>query len=423
VPTASGWKRFGKIAAAVLVVAGVAVGAYFAIPALTEEDEQAPAPPVAVDEPDEPKAAEELGFPAFATKNTTRVGGNDATADAAGVALATFPSAGGVEGPAAVTLVPASDWKAGVAASVLVADPIRAPILLTESDGLPDQTDTALESLRPEGSGETQDAQAFRIGDARAPEDLRSLDVSGTAPAEIADGVDRLRQRLTDSKPQHILLASTEDPAFAMPAAAWAARSGDPVLFVERDSVPTATIDALKRYRDTPVFLLGPESVASAKVVKQVEEVAAAVQRVSGEDPVTNAVAFARFDAGTFGWNITDPGHGLVIASASQPLDAAAAAPLSASGKWGPLLLSENADAVPTALRGFLLDIKPGYRSDPTRAFYNHAWLIGDNDALSVSFQAQIDEALELVQIQAGVEEQPGAGPENQPKPESQPKP
>jgi hypothetical protein len=403
--------RVAWIAAGIAVLAAVGVGAYFAIQELSEDEDEAPAPPVAVkhEDDDEPQAAEELGFPAFATKNTTRVGGDDPTADAAGVALATFPSAGGIEGPAAVTLVPSSDWAPGIAASVLVSGPIRAPVLLGDRDGVPDQTETAIEALEPRGSPETSDAQAFRIGDVRPPGGLRTMAASGDDPARLADSIDKLRQRLADSDPQHLLLVSSEEPAFAMPAAAWAARSGDPVLFVERDGVPKATEQALKRHDDTPAFVLGPESVVSQKVLGEVEKIAPSVQRVSGQDPVANAIAFARFEAGGFGWNITDPGHGLVIANAAEPLDAAAAASLSASGKWGPLLVTEDTDAVPAELRGFLLDIKPGYINDPTRAFYNHAWLIGDSGDLSVGFQAQVDDALELAQIQAAPGSKPGA--------------
>jgi hypothetical protein len=37
------------------------------------------------------EAAEELGYPSFATNNTTRVGGSDPASTAAGVALAVFP--------------------------------------------------------------------------------------------------------------------------------------------------------------------------------------------------------------------------------------------------------------------------------------------------------------------------------------------
>ena len=80
-------------------------------------------------------------------------------------------------------------------------------------------------------------------------------------------------------------------------------------------------------------------------------------------------------------------------------LAAAAAAALSASGTWGPLVLSDSPDTLPGALRGYLLDVKPGYRNDPTRAFYNHIWVIGNQDAISVSQQATIDDLAELAQI------------------------
>jgi hypothetical protein len=401
----------GRLAIAAFAICALAAGAVVTVLELTGEQggQAAPAPRVVVrgggDEEERPEAAAELGFPAFATKNTTRVGGPDATSDAAGIALAIFPSQGGVEGPPAVTFVPASDWALGIAASALVGDPIRAPVLISETDEVPAATLTALAALRPEGSAETGDAQAFRIGDVEVPAGLRTTGVGGRSPAEVAAGIDRLRQRLTGEEPQHIVLASAEEAGFAMPAAAWAARSGDPVLFVRRDSVPKPTLEALERHRDAPVFLLGPESAASEKVEAEVERVAPAVQRIAGEDPVTNAIEFARFEGGSFGWNINDPGHGLVIASTSRPLDAAAAAPLSASGKWGPLLVTETADLLSAPLRGYLLDIKPGYRSDPTRAFYNHAWLIGDDRAISVSFQAQVDELLELTKVQRGTGE------------------
>ena len=87
---------------------------------------------------------------------------------------------------------------------------------------------------------------------------------------------------------------------------------------------------------------------------------------------------------------------------ATRPLDAAAAAPLSASGTWGPLLLTDDADTLPAALREYLLDVKPGYTTDPTRAFYNHVWVIGDQEAIDVNQQAEIDELAELAKIGGG---------------------
>jgi ell wall binding domain 2 (CWB2) len=187
-----------------------------------------------------------------------------------------------------------------------------------------------------------------------------------------------------------------------MPAAAWAARSGDPVLFVTRKSVPKPTLKALERHENVPVYVLGPESVVSEKAFKKITEAAPGAERIAGEDPVESAIEFARYTDGTFGWNINDPGHGFVIASTDRPADAGAAAPLSASGTWGPLLVTDDGSKIPSSLRGYLLDLKPGYVDDPTRAFYNHVWIIGDQDAISVPFEAQIDELAALAKVEPG---------------------
>jgi hypothetical protein len=114
-----------------------------------------------------------------------------------------------------------------------------------------------------------------------------------------------------------------------------------------------------------------------------------------------------------------------VLAGAERPLNAAAAAPLSASGTWGPLLLTDDADALPAPLRGYLLDLKPGYADDPTRAVYNHIWLIGDTDELSVDLQAQVDELAEVAPVTSGSGSSslgpvPGT-PESQPEPNQKP--
>jgi hypothetical protein len=390
------------VAGILVALGGVGVGAYFLIDSLRDDEEQpAPAPSIVVHE-QRPAAVEDLGFPAFATKNTTRVAGLDPVADAAGVALAVFPSTGGVERPVAVSLVGDDDWPAGVAAASLVAQPIRAPILVTGSDEIPDLTADALRALAPAGSAKTDGKQVITIGSAAAPRGLRTQTVTGSSPAELAAEIDQLRQKLTGTRPRHILLASSEQPAFAMPAAAWAARSGDPVLFLKRRAAPKPTLDALRRHEGVPVYVLGPPSVISDKALEAVRAAAPSAQRIGAKDPVENAIAFARYADGTFGWDINDPGHGFVIASASRPLDAAAAAPLSASGDWGPLLITDEASRVPAALRGYLLDVKPGYVGDPTRAVYNHVWVIGNQDAISVGFQSQVDDLAEVVQIRSG---------------------
>ena len=400
-------RRVAIAGAALVALAAIGVGVYFLVDALKDEPRQATAPPpapriVVRTERPQPEAAQDLGFPEFATKNTTRIAGTDPVSDAAAVALAVFPSAGGVPGPDAVSFVDSSDWRSGIAAASLTAPPVSAPILISENDEIPSLTTDALKALGPGGSAATQGTQLFQIGEAEAPSGVDTERVNGKSPAAIASEIDALRQKLTSTKPKDVLLVSAAQPRYAMPAASWAARSGEPVLFVNKDSVPKPTIEALKRDDGADLFALGPSSAISDKALKEVEDVASPVVRIGDSDPVQNAIDFARYTKGSFGWNITDPGHGLVIASDKEPLDAAAAAPLSASGDWGPLLVTDDAHQIPESLRGFLLDIKPGYVSDPTRAVYNHVWIIGDEATISVAFQAQVDDLAELAPVRSG---------------------
>jgi hypothetical protein len=344
------------------------------------------------------EAAAALGYPAFATANTTRIGGSDPASNAAAAALAVFPSTTPSQQPAAVSVVDEGDWEAAIAAAVLMAEPVRAPVLFAESDGIPDPTAEALDALAPDGDDVTENAGAFAIGDVPDLEGGKVTRVEG-AGAAAAAAIAALRDRLVGKAPAHVVVAPAGQPAFAMPAAAWAARSGDPVLFADKGKLPQATAKALKRHPKVPVFVLGPSSAISSEVLREIGKVAKRVHRVSGEDPAANAVAFARYAQGKFGWNVNDPGHGFVVARSDSPLDAAAAAPLSAAGTWGPLLLTDSADTLPTALRDYLLDVKPGYTTDPTRAFYNHVWLLGDLEAIDVTQQAEIDELAELAKI------------------------
>ncbi|MDQ3759888.1 MAG: cell wall-binding repeat-containing protein [Actinomycetota bacterium] len=408
-------------ALAVLLLAIVVAGGVWAGTRVADDDaatvESAPAPEIFIGQGARPAEPAELGFPAFATRNTTRVAGADPVADAAGVALATFPSGGVVKGPAAVTLVDSEDWAGGIAASSLVADPVGAPILLTSEGALDELTTGALDSLSPSGGAASGGAQVFKVGDAAEAEGLDTQALEGANAAEVAVEALELREKLVGEPPEHLLIATSDDPEFAMPAAGWAARSGDPVLFAQADSVPSPTIKAIERLKDVPIYILGPESVISNAAEKEISAATdSTVTRAGAEDdPVANAIAFARFTDGSFGWNINDPGHGFVIANSSRPSDAAAAAALSGTGKWGPLLITDDAEAPPPALEGYLLDLKPGYEDDPTRAVYNHLWVIGDKEALAVDAQVELDEIAEVAPVESGTGDEilgPGNPPE-----------
>ena len=87
-------RRLGLGLLVLALLGGVATGVFF----LTQQDDGGDvAPtgdtrPVLGQEGDEEAAAAGLGFPGFATKNTTRVGGADGIANAAAIAQAVYPS-------------------------------------------------------------------------------------------------------------------------------------------------------------------------------------------------------------------------------------------------------------------------------------------------------------------------------------------
>lgn len=347
----------------------------------------------------EESAAPALGFPAFATKNTTRVGGADPTADAAAVARAVYSATSDTTRPPAVTLVDDDDWQGGIAASVLMSPPVRAPVLLSDGDDLPRASAATLGALDPPGAKPLGGVQVIRVGDVAKPRGAKTLQVGGGNPYARAAQIDRVAARAAGRSSDRVVIASGERPEFAMPAAAWAAKSGDPVLYAKKDELPRETVAALRAHQQPKIYVLGPREVISDKVLARLRRLGTTT-RIGGRDAVANSIAFARFVDGRFGWGVVDPGHGLVFASTGRPLDAAAASPLSSSGTYGPLLLV-TPGALPKSLVQYLLDIQPGYERDPVRGVYNHGWLVGDERAISVEDQARIDSLLEIVPVNA----------------------
>jgi Cell wall binding domain 2 (CWB2) len=346
------------------------------------------------------QAVKQLAVAGLATKNTTRVAGADPIADAAGVAQVVYPAQSAATRPAAAVLAGTGDWRSALAASVLAAPPIRAPILLSGPRTLAPVTQAALTALKPSGSGPAGGAKVIRVGAVpQLAAGTPTTDITAPDPVALAAAIDRLQIAAAGKPSPAVVVVSDSAPAFAMPAAGWAARSGDPLLFVTHDTVPPATERAIRAHERPRVYVLGPPSVISDTVERALGKLGSSVTRIAGATPVDNAIAFARYLDPQFGWGIRDPGHGLVFASTRRPLDAAAAAPLSASGTYGPLLLVDRPAPLPGALSAYLLDIQPGYKGDPTRGVYNHGWLIGDGSAISVPTQAAIDHLLEIAPV------------------------
>jgi len=351
------------------------------------------APSVGVKEVVPPAA--DVGFPITATKNTTRVAGADPIADAAGAAVVTFPSESPGSHPAVVALADANDWQAVVLAGLLAAPPINAAVLLSDGDRLPAATQQALDRLAPTGSPAVGGAQIIRVGDAARPAGLRTADLTASDGFALARAVDAFQAAATGHTSDRVVIAGADDPAFAMPATAWSAKAGDPVLFTAADRLPAQTRRALQAHQQPRIYVLGPPAAVSDRVLGELRRFGS-VRRVGAADPLRNAIAFARYSDAGFGWGAVDPGHGLTFARADRPADAAAAALLATHGTYAPLLLLSDGRRLDPVVESYLLDIQPGYTRDPVRGVYNRGWILGDEATVSPAAQARIDGLLEI---------------------------
>ena len=393
-------RRLSIIAA--LLAAGTGLGC-----GLSDEGDEGGAPQIRVEARDQ-QAVVKLGFPATATKNTTRVGGADEAADLAGVASAVFPATNDANRPDTVVLARKEDWQDAVAGSVLMADPVNAPMLLSDGDDLPPASRDTLKRLDPKGIDLTQGAAVIRIGDdTPAPEGYKPAVIKGGDPYERAAGIDRFFAAAKGEPSGNVIVTSGEQAEYAMPAAAWAARSGDAVLFARKDELPAPTKSALEAHSKPNIFILGPPSAVGPKVEDELKKLGK-VRRIPGGTPVESAVELARYQKGDFGWGLVQPGNNYTLATTTRPADAGASAALAANGIFAPLLLTDDGDELPSALENYFLDVQPGFDKEPTPEtnVFNHVWLLGDDNAISVALQGRIDEITQLVPVETEGDQQ-----------------
>ncbi len=349
------------------------------------------------------EAAAKLGFPASATKNTVRVAGGDAASDAAGVANAVFPGTSPATRPTAVVLVDSKDWQAGVTASVLTANPIGAPLLLSDGDELPEVTADTLDRLKPKGSDLSKDAQVIRIGDAPArPDGLKAAVIEGKDAYARAAAIDRFFSAARGRPSPNVIVASGEQAEYAMPAAAWAARSGDSVLLTRKGALPADDPQGHRRARQAPDLRAGPqEGDLRCRGGRPAQARQGEAHRGTGPRAELDRVRALRGRPQRLRLGRDRAGHNFTVANASRPLNAAASASLATKGVYAPLVLTDQAKALPRALEAYFLSVQPGFDADPGDAVYNRVWILGDEEQLSVGAQARLDQVTELIPVQA----------------------
>ncbi len=361
----------------------------------------------------------EEGAVTVTTRNTTRVGGADPVLDAAAIARVVYPGLTATSRPQAVVIVDRQDWPAALAAAPFAAAPLNAPILYAEGGTLPQVSREALEEMHPSGSTALGGAQVLRIGTkASIPSGFVVRSVPQRDGASVASEAERVLRASTGATPKQAIVVGAEGASsLQMPAPGLAAESAVPLLPVSGATLAPAGEALLHSMHHPAIYVMNAAHISAAtlgalarlgRVTKVPESEGSEATSATGA-----SIAAARFTDGTFGWGVKEPGHGLVFARSSRPLDAPAAALLSATGDYGPLLLLETAQAIPAPLAAYLSDIQPAYTSSPefsaVRGVYNHGWLIGDEEAISLTVQAQLDSLLEISPRKQGAAEEAAA--------------
>lgn len=345
------------------------------------------------------QAAQQVGTLA-STKNTTRIMGEDAEALAISTSQMIWPATKSGTKPNVVLLAPKENWQAQLAGLDLVHHPSDGPLLVTEKGTVSQQVMNEMMRLNPQGASDG--TQVITIGmDPSVAKELsgqfKVKEIIGEHPEQLAAAIDQFYSEASGSLPSSVVVSTSESLEYAAPAGNWISHMPEPLLYVTKDHIPKETAESLKkRNGKATIYLLGPESVISKKVETELHAFGEVV-RIAGNDPIANAIAFAKYkDPKTgFGWGVTSPGHGILLANVSKVKEAIPTAPFAHRGKHAPLLLTEQEQA-PEQLISYFASLKPLYITEPTEGPYNHLYIVGSKDWISQEQQGDLDHLVEI---------------------------
>jgi hypothetical protein len=380
--------------------------------------------------------------PTVATKTTTRIFGANPFQEAVSVTQHIWPAAlpenapnennDDPDRPWALTLLTPDDPLTAITAIPLLHFPDDAPVLYVTRHGIPQVTGNEIKRLGDTGITRFHNVDAFLVGAAANPGVEKQLKAMGlkyatvTAPniPALANTVDKLYGSIQNPDTgvpgmgggatmgggsYNVMIGSTSAYKYILPATHWVAHMASGLLWVNQNSVPAATIDALKRRGGLAnIYLWGGPQQISAKVADQLSRYGRVV-RISNNDNVAfnanptdtaadTAIAFSKMwdPMGMVGWKITGPGHGFTLVNENDWQGAVASSPLSHLGFHAPLLMTTNSNQLPPQLDGYYKSVAPTYTETPADGPYNMTYVIGNWKQITWQEQAHVDYISEM---------------------------
>jgi hypothetical protein len=374
--------------------------------------------------------------PTYGTKTTQRLYGANPFQEAVSVTQHVWPAAlpenapnennNDPDRPWGITLLTPDDPLTAITAVPLLHFPDDAPILYVTRHGIPKVTANEIKRLGDTGMSRFHNVDAFVVGAAANPGVERQLKAMGlkyttvTAPnvPALANTVDRLYGKIEnpdtgvpnmDNGALNVMVGSMQSYRYLLPATHWVAHMASGLLWVNANSIPQATIAALKRRKgQARIYLFGGPQQISGAVANRLSNYGM-VMRVTNDDivafnappkdtAVDTSIAFAKMwdPDGMVGWKITGPGHGFTLVNANDWQGAVASAPLSHLGFHAPLLMTENAGQLAPQLDAYYKSVAPTYLTSPADGPYNMSYVIGSWKQITWPVQAHIDYVSEM---------------------------
>ncbi|TMK38773.1 MAG: cell wall-binding repeat-containing protein [Actinobacteria bacterium] len=333
-----------------------------------------------------------------AGRNVIRIGGLSSADIAAAAALTAYPP--GRKTPNGWLFVRSDRWQEALLAAQFAAAPVSAAILALNRAFVPAATEDLVSRLRTRNLPRSRGLGAVVLGDVSRDvfgflqqHGVQAAQLQAATASSLAAKLVPFRGGFAGAYSSEVVIVSSEDPAYALPAAAWSAYSGDTLAYVGRDLVPAATRALLlQRHKlrlETPtIYVAGPKQIVSNAALGELGRYGRVV-RIAGSTPIANAIAFARYrDPQTgFGWGLRQGPSNISLVNAHDWGDALGALTLAGSGPEAPLLLTSQADALPAELVRYLQSLR-GRRA-------NQGVVFGSPRSVSSNELRQFDQLLD----------------------------
>lgn len=284
-----------------------------------------------------------------------------------------------------------------IATASIIHHPYNASILFTDGKKLTKETLNELFRLSPEGIDGIQVILVGnitqRISSILEGYGYHAAHVAGLNHFETACLISTMREY------KNLIIMSGEDYAEGIMAAYWSAHQGDPILFVEKDNIPSCTFDIINSKDDISIYILGSVNTVSKEIEDTLSQIPSikSINRIDGQNPYEIAVNFAAYmDPETgFGWgrNYVD-GHAFTF-GALNGADTLSGALLAHMGKHTPLLLTDK-NIVPQVVEDYIKSVKPVPPMGMPMPPFMHGYILGDINFIPFHTQMMIEKILSI---------------------------